>query len=50
MNRISEARDRVREALGAVGQVHESAVGRATALEARLAELDTRRERLLTGG
>ncbi|MFD2795124.1 hypothetical protein ACFS27_16320 [Promicromonospora vindobonensis] len=50
MNRISEARDRVREALGAVGHVHESATERATALEARLADLDDRRERLLTGG
>ena len=50
MNRINEARDRVREALGAVGQVHDGAAERATALEARLAELDARRERLLTGG
>ncbi|MEU4361528.1 hypothetical protein [Promicromonospora sp. NPDC023987] len=50
MNRISEARDRVRAALAAVGQVHEGAAGRAAALEARLVELGARRERLLTGG
>jgi hypothetical protein len=49
MNRISEARDRVRDALAAVGRVHQAADQRAAELEARLAELGVRRERLLTG-
>lgn len=49
MNRIGEARDRVRRALGAVGHVHQDAAQRAAALEAQLRELDERRERLLTG-
>ncbi|MFC8800970.1 hypothetical protein ACFT2C_24835 [Promicromonospora sp. NPDC057138] len=49
MNRITEARERVRAALGAVGRVHQGAVERAAALEARLAQLRERRERLLTG-
>jgi multidrug efflux pump subunit AcrA (membrane-fusion protein) len=49
MNRISEARDRVREALGAVGRVHQGAVERAAELETRLAQLADRRETLLTG-
>jgi hypothetical protein len=49
MNRIGAARDRVRAALGAVGQVHQGAAERAAALEARLAELGEQRERLLTG-
>lgn len=49
MSRIGEARDRVRAALGAVGQVHQGAAERAAALEARLAELGERRDRLLTG-
>ncbi|MDR7385759.1 hypothetical protein [Promicromonospora iranensis] len=49
MSRIGEARDRVRTALGAVGQVRRGAAERAAALEARLAELGERRERVLTG-
>jgi hypothetical protein len=50
MNRIKEARDRVRAALDAVGRVHRGAVERAAALEGRLVELGQRREQLLTGG
>ena len=49
MNRINEARDRVRGALAGVGQVHQGADQRAAELEARLADLGVRRERLLTG-
>lgn len=49
MNRIGEARDRVRAALGAVGRVHQEADQRAAGLEARLSDLGARRERLLTG-
>jgi hypothetical protein len=49
MNRIGEARDRVRAALGAVGQVRTGAAERAAALEARLVQLGEERERLLTG-
>jgi hypothetical protein len=49
MNRIGEARDRVRAAQDAVGQVRQGAVDRAGALETRLADLGARRERLLTG-
>ncbi|WP_129788672.1 hypothetical protein [Promicromonospora panici] len=49
MNRINEARDRVREALDTVGRVHQGAVERAAALEVRLAQLAERREQLLTG-
>lgn len=50
MNRIGEARDRVRSAQDAVGQVHQEAADSAAALEARLGELGERREQLLTGG
>lgn len=50
MNRITEARERVREALDAVVTVHDGASERAAALGARLQELDERRELLLTGG
>lgn len=50
MNRIRDARDRVREALDAVTRVHHDADHRRTALEVRLAELGARRERLLAAG
>ncbi|MFC7021989.1 hypothetical protein ACFQHV_02505 [Promicromonospora thailandica] len=49
MNRINEARDRVRAAQVAVGGVRQGAADRAAALEARLGELGARREHLLTG-
>jgi hypothetical protein len=49
MSRIGEARDRVRAALDAVGRVRRAAARRADVLEAQLAELGDRRERLLTG-
>jgi hypothetical protein len=49
MSRIGEARDRVRAALNAVGEVQERAAGRAVVLEGGLANLGKRREQLLTG-
>jgi hypothetical protein len=47
MNRVDDALDRVHEALGAVEQAHQSTERRTVELEAQLAELGRRRERLL---
>jgi DNA repair exonuclease SbcCD ATPase subunit len=49
MNRINEARERVRHALDGVGRVQEATRQRSLALETWVTELGARRERLLTG-